>query len=515
MNAIKVNRRRVLTIAAALIFVGALMYCVPLSLDDWAWGGKIGIERFETMFKGYNGRYLGNFLILAMSRSKILRVAVMTLVTVSIPLIISKYVNSKRTLYFVVGLVLLFVIPSKIYAQTLGWASGFSNYVPPIAASLFYLMLVGNIWGERKPEYKKYLTAITFFTGVFGGLFMEHITLFNVALAVLVILFVYLRFKKVYAAHIGFFAGSVVGAAIMFSNSSYLNILSQNDETNYRSVAGAGTGILETLVSNAKIIYPNLVENNVFINVIMCALALIIVSRALKTEENRKKRTAIFASFAVLIAYVCFDILVTAYPRWSFPSLLSKYLSYSIKGLFAMLFLLALAVIPLLCIKDTLKALRIVSPILFVFVLTVPLFVVTPLTARCFFPQYLMYIVYSLELLNFVMASKKSEKHRFDLIKIGALAACFTLVIYYGTLYSSIHYVEVNRTEYVLTQVEKGEKEIDVPKYPYASNKYVWGGTFKNDKMWEDRYKAFYNIDESVDLTPVDFTDFDWKQIEK
>lgn len=154
MNAIKANRRRVLTIAAALICVGALMYCVPLSLDDWAWGGKIGIERFETMFKGYNGRYLGNFLILAMSRSKILRVAVMTLVTVSIPLIISKYVNSKRTLYFVVGLVLLFVIPSKIYAQTLGWASGFSNYVPPIAASLFYLMLVGNIWGERKPEYK-------------------------------------------------------------------------------------------------------------------------------------------------------------------------------------------------------------------------------------------------------------------------------------------------------------------------------------------------------------------------
>ncbi len=96
MNAIKVNRRRVLTIAAALICVGALMYCVPLSLDDWAWGGKIGIERFETMFKGYNGRYLGNFLILAMSRSKILRVAVMTLVTVSIPLIISKYVNSKK-----------------------------------------------------------------------------------------------------------------------------------------------------------------------------------------------------------------------------------------------------------------------------------------------------------------------------------------------------------------------------------------------------------------------------------
>lgn len=46
MNAIKVNRRRVLTIAAALICVGALMYCVPLSLDDWAWGGKIGIERF-------------------------------------------------------------------------------------------------------------------------------------------------------------------------------------------------------------------------------------------------------------------------------------------------------------------------------------------------------------------------------------------------------------------------------------------------------------------------------------
>lgn len=512
MNAIKVNWRRVLIIAAAFVCVGALMYCVPLSLDDWAWGGKIGIERFDTMFKGYNGRYLGNFLILAMSRSKIFRVAVMTVVTVSIPLIIGKYVNSKRVIYFVLALILLFIIPSKIYAQTLGWASGFSNYVPPIAASLFYLMLVGNIWGSGKPEYKKYLTAITFFTGVFGGLFMEHITLFNVALGVLVILFVYLRFKKVYAAHIGFFAGSVVGAAIMFSNSSYLNILSQNDNANYRSVAGAGSGIIETLVSNAKIIYPNLVERNVFINVIMCVLVLIIVSSALKTEKNRKMRIAIAVSSAVVIAYVCFDILVTAYPRWAFPLLLNKYLSYGIKGLFAMLFLLALAVLPLLCIKDTVRALRIVSPILFVFILTVPLFVVTPLTARCFFPQYLMYIVYSLELLSFVINASKGKKHRFDLIRIGALAACFTLVVYYGVIYSSIHYVDVTRTEYVLTQAEKGEKEIEIPKYPYASNKYVWGGTFKDDKMWEDRYKVFYNIDDSVDLTPVDFTEFDWDQ---
>lgn len=516
MNERKIKTRHIFAIAAALICVGVLMYCVPLSLDDWAWGGQIGIDRFETMFKGYNGRYFGNFLILAMARSKIFRVAVMTVVTVSIPMIINKYFDSKRIIYFVVGLVLLFLIPSDVYGQTLGWASGFSNYVPPIAASLFYLMLVNNIWGKSKPEYKKYVTVVTFCTGIFGALFMEYVTLFNVALGVLVILFVYLHFKKFCAAHIGFLAGSIVGAGIMFSNSTYLNILNKSDEANYRSVAGAGSGLLETLVSNAKIIYPHLVENNVLINVIMCVLLLFIVSASLKTEKSRKKRIAIIVSSAVAVAYVCFDILITSYSRWAFLSLLNKYLTDGVKGLFAMLFLFALAVTPLLCVKDTVRAIRIASPILFIFILTVPLFVVKPLNARCFFPQYVMFVLYSLELLRYAIGLRKEKSsHRFDIIKISALAACFTLVIYYGAIYSAIHYVDVTRTDYVLAQVEKGEKEVELPKYPYASVEYVWGGTFINDTMWEDRYKAFYNIDESVDIVPVDFSKFDWDQIEK
>ena len=45
----------------------------PYSLDDWAWGGSVGIERLQTWFDNYNGRYFGNILVLILTRSDVLR----------------------------------------------------------------------------------------------------------------------------------------------------------------------------------------------------------------------------------------------------------------------------------------------------------------------------------------------------------------------------------------------------------------------------------------------------------
>ena len=47
----------------------ALCFLYPYTGDDWAWGSSIGIERLNTWFDNYSGRYFGNLIVLALTRS--------------------------------------------------------------------------------------------------------------------------------------------------------------------------------------------------------------------------------------------------------------------------------------------------------------------------------------------------------------------------------------------------------------------------------------------------------------
>ena len=46
-----------------------IMSTIPFCSDDWAWGASVGAQRLASHFRGYNGRYLGNLLILLLTKS--------------------------------------------------------------------------------------------------------------------------------------------------------------------------------------------------------------------------------------------------------------------------------------------------------------------------------------------------------------------------------------------------------------------------------------------------------------
>ena len=57
------------------IQIAILCYLFPYTGDDWAWGSKIGIDRLNNWFENYNGRYVGNLIVLAMTRSNPIQIA--------------------------------------------------------------------------------------------------------------------------------------------------------------------------------------------------------------------------------------------------------------------------------------------------------------------------------------------------------------------------------------------------------------------------------------------------------
>ena len=49
---------RLLTVLLSVAAVAAMLWCAPYFKDDWAWGSQVGLERLQSHFTGYNGRYL-------------------------------------------------------------------------------------------------------------------------------------------------------------------------------------------------------------------------------------------------------------------------------------------------------------------------------------------------------------------------------------------------------------------------------------------------------------------------
>ena len=37
-------------------------------LDDLTWGSSVGLDRLSNWFAGYNGRYVGNLIVIALTR---------------------------------------------------------------------------------------------------------------------------------------------------------------------------------------------------------------------------------------------------------------------------------------------------------------------------------------------------------------------------------------------------------------------------------------------------------------
>ena len=130
-------------ITYAVIFVVLFFLCMlfPYTLDDWAWGGQIGLNRLSTWFDNYSGRYFGNLIVLALTRSNLLKSFVMSFCITGIAVLIDKLTGKQKNGVFII-LSLLIFMPVSLFRQTIAWTSGFANYTTSIFLTLIYIYYV-------------------------------------------------------------------------------------------------------------------------------------------------------------------------------------------------------------------------------------------------------------------------------------------------------------------------------------------------------------------------------------
>ena len=102
--------------------IAILCYLFPYTGDDWAWGSKIGIDRLNNWFENYNGRYVGNLIVLAITRSNLLKAVIMSFCLTGI-VALCEYIF-KRKWVFYVSCVALVLIPKLIFRQAVVWTAG-------------------------------------------------------------------------------------------------------------------------------------------------------------------------------------------------------------------------------------------------------------------------------------------------------------------------------------------------------------------------------------------------------
>ncbi len=500
------SRLRLVTMLLSVAAVAAMLWCAPYFKDDWAWGSQVGLERLQNHFVGYNGRYLGNLLVMVLTRSLPAKIILMTAGVLALPLLVSRLANPKLYLLLPLSLLGMAVMPADLFRQTVVWASGFSNYMPPVLLTLCYLLLVWDLWGDTTPVQSKWGPLCALLIGGCGALFMEHVTLYNLALAVAVLVFSKIKHHRTYATHWCFLSGALVGAGIMFTNSAYGFISTGKDQFSYRSMAIGGTvqRYFDTIGKNIFHISNYLTECNAVLNVLLAALFCIVLHRLFKKGSvTKSRRVWLTVSAGVLVAYAAYSSVLTLWAKIAGSNIARNSIAPGWRFAFTLLFSFALLLCILLGIESRRRKGQMLFALVSVYVFCTPLFIVTPLTARCFLPCYAMFMLLAALLLDLIYRDTANKPKAARTAGMVFAACLIALGVFYATVFVQIKDYSAGREAYVQTQIDRGEKQVYLPMYPAYTSDYIRGSTPQDGSVWEERYKLFYGIDPDIDLVIV------------
>ncbi|MDD4718580.1 MAG: DUF6056 family protein [Bacilli bacterium] len=453
------------------------------------WGSDLGISLFKKGFSNYNGRYAGNLIVMFLTRSRLLRMIIMTLTILGIIYLCSKIVNKEKKVLFYIGFMLFLTIPTAVFTQAVVWTSGFTNYAISVVLTLIYIYLNKDIIVKNNENKKTKYSILIFLLAFISSLFIENLTIYNVILGITLILYSNKKYKKVSNFNISYLIGSILGSVLMFSNGAYQNVLNGSD--NYRAISKGIFGILEKYFI---VIYKELIFNNLLLNIIITILLVVLTYRFINKNKDKKIKDILLFSIIINVSYTIYTLMVTINQSWF---ILLNYTKY-FEGIFTILYFLSIVTITIITISNKNKKMKLLFYLSSIILMVLPLFFVSPVGSRCFFATYIMFIMYIVELTDYLFEDKAIQ-----LVGKVALFIIVILGIYLLNIYAYIFSIDYNRNR----NVQKNSKDFEVvivEVLPYQ--KHVWMPNPLPKYGLETNYKSFYNIDKHIKFYVIDFS---------
>lgn len=471
-----------------ILFLALFLLCFlfPYTGDDWAWGSQLGIDRLKLWFENYNGRYFGNFIVLVLTRSNLLKTLAMCLCIGGIVVILNEITKRPACGLGIIVVSLVFM-PVLLLRQAVVWTSGFSNYVTSIFLTLIYIFYIRKIY-SGKPK-NSYIASIPLAILGFGNaLIVEHLTIYNVILGIYVIIFTFIKYKKMCLQHFAYLAGTVIGTIIMFSNGAYHAAASGTDS--YRTIS-TDTGILSRISENFKEIARQGFLNNFVLLSLLAAVCLVLWFEN-KDRLTGKIKTIGYLSIFVIISYTALSFMNQINTYWN-----KAWILLLLEVLATIVYVLSLIAFILILPLETIEKVRLLFILFSAGFMIAPLFVVTPIGPRCFFAPYVMLIYFVVELsVNF------NETHRRQFANLSSSMMIFAVIgaLYLFYIYGTIAKNNQERIAQAVTDSQNGKHAIKVQELPYKD--YVWCSDVQSEP-WSTRFKMYYGIDTKISIKMI------------
>lgn len=493
------ERKGIIRICIALFFGFAfLAYLFPYTGDDWAWGSSIGIERLKIFFAGYNGRYVGNLLVLLLTRSKLLDAVVIAASYSLVCWLSCVYTDDRSKASLLLAAVLLFLMPKEMWAQVAVWTAGFTNYVPSALISVAYLIyskeITGEVLSDRKDTWGQSIGL--FLAGFCGALFVESVTVFHICLSAAVIVYMFLKFRKCRRGHVGFLLGTLVGTWAMFSNSTYDRIAQGEDYYRHMPV-----GLRDTVyfaLDQARNILDFILSENLPFCAIITVLLLVLSVRSVKDGKKWALLPAVFHAGGLLL--LLWEDTVCAAITGSFA--LPKLVIHTIPIVPPLLYAFSILIM-VLCLVEKGRRFGMLLPFYCAVVSLAPLLVVHPVGWRCVFIGYFFMIVFTVDLFGYVCGQM--------LLKGKWLPRIFGLIVtaqfvFYIHVFYPIHYYDALRLDYAKQQAEEGKKEVLMCDLP--NRDYLYDSLPDNETLAQ-RYQLFYGLDTDLEFEFIPYEELE------
>lgn len=479
-------------LTAFFICYTVLSYLEPRALDDWVWGSHIGMERLKNGFSGYNGRYVGNLIVIVMERLPELVCALCQSAMMTCLLYLLYCLTGKKLIASAITIAFTIFLPLSMFSQTYVWVSGYANYIVSLFILIVYLLIAGKVY-MKEFQAKKVVLPVVFILSVLSQLVVENVTILLVSgIAVLNVIYL-IQYKKISRDYLVCLAGSVVGSIIMFSNNAYSAALSSDTSVTYKKIEGDFFSIPwfsqvwdKFTTETVKLWF---MENGI-LNMILCSVMILFCYRA------AVKFCKVWVSFyAFGLGYFVFCHFNGNW-NYYFPFM------QHIQGIYVLLFCLSIVFVIATNVTQTKFKFMLLLTLLSQIPLILPLVIANPVSPRCFVSTYTLFALFLGQLIYYMMEQEWFfVKNRRQAEKYMTLALCTGIVVVFG-LYSMIYGFmkekAAERVEYILEQVDKGEKEIEIFYLPYSDKYTVYTNPRTDDSYWTANYRRYYKLPQNI-----------------
>lgn len=476
----------------------ALCWLFPYTGDDWAWGSQIGLDRLNNWFYNYSGRYVGNLIVLALTRSNLLKALAMSGCLTGILYCAERLAPKNQT--FPLTVILLLLLPRVVMRQAIVWTAGFANYTTSVFLTLLYVVSFYWILEKKdtenmaKAKQRPLMAVGMLLLGAVNTLIVEHVTLYNLAVSVIVVVFILCKYRRVLIQYVAYMLGAVAGTVYMFSNPVYSSVATGADD--YRTMATGLRELLQRAEENYYgVIYKEFYMNNIVMNLVILALCLLVFF-GLRARMSRLSKGFSLVSLGVSVLYAVWSVFSVYMINGSEKSgqiIQLEGIFTAVSGFLLIGFLLLVGFYQ----GNFWKMLFLCASVLLV---TAPLLVVTPIGSRCFFVSYVFFALVAAELAAMLPRQTLDALETLKIKPVASAAIAGLLAVYF-IVFGAIYAVDAQRIAHVRREVALGKTQIEVQKHPFRE--YLWCSDPTGD-VWSTRYKLFHDLPEELEFVMVE-----------